>query len=207
MNLLKTSEELGPLTVLAMLSELEGSLEWVHPEILNAMPIIPSQTEDVRSLLMENMSRALDQVPHIEEKQKLIIIGPELLLLEVLQQKNCQQNIMLAVGNSLSEDAIARIIMNVPLGLHVDVFQVPRVPEHFQPRNTLMLIPGFWGGGSSVLIPQQTHQIIRFYQSYGYAGEVILLQALKQAVHHRAMEGWQTINTIDLFTHWTTKKA
>jgi len=187
-------EELGPLTVLEKLSTVKKSLALMQQEISCTLPLLPPTDGTLRA----NLTNALAEIPQLHEKKRIIIVGPELLILEVMREMEFDIEILVAVDSSLPHETVARISANVPAGLSACVVQVPGVPFSIRPAEAVMIAAGFDGGIGNALVPQSTRNILNFYSSL-YFGEVIMLNPLCFPVFRRP-EGWVTLNKSQYFT-------
>lgn len=193
MELLELMRELGPLTVLAQLSTVGRDLGPLQQEVARVLPIVPPMGGEAAHILRANLAKTLAQIPELDRKHRIVVAGPELLLLEVLGDMRCDQAVIVAVDNYLSPEMVARISANIPSGLAAQVLQVPEVPPSLRPSETVMVAIGFDGGCGHTLIVESARAILNFYQSF-YFGEVVLLNPLDFAVFGRA-EGWVTVTS------------
>lgn len=200
MKLNELIEELGFLTVLEKLSTVKGSLAFIQQEISRALPLLPPTDGKADHILRSNLASALAEIPQIYEKKRIIVVGPELLFLEVMCEMGFDIEVLVAVNTSIPNETVARISANVPAGLAARVVQVPCVPFSIRPAEAVMIVAGFDAGAGNALVPQSTRSILNFYSSL-YFGEVIMLDPFGFPVFSRP-DGWVTLNKSQYFTQY-----
>jgi hypothetical protein len=201
MTLNKLIGELGPLTVLEKLSTVKKSLTLMQQDISCALPILPPTDGTLRA----NLTSALVEIPQLYEKKRIIVVGPELLILEVICEMGFDIEVLVAVNTSIPNETVARISANVPAGLAARVVQIPGIPFSIRPAEAVMIAAGFDAGAGNALVPESTRSILNFYISL-YFGEVIMLDPFGFPVFSRP-DGWVTLNKSQYFTQCIVSKS
>ena len=200
LNLSKSIEELGPVTILAELGQLGCDLAPVRQDILRSLPVLPPAGSESDHILRLNLVSTLEGIPKLHQKPRLIVVGPELLLLEVLYKLGFDSQVLVVVSNDLDQSTLHRLSSNIPQGLSAEIIALPRVPSGIRPADSVMLAIGFDGGCGNVLVVDSTRAILNFYRGT-YFGEVICLDPLGFPVLNRP-QGWVTVNS--LFTQYVS---
>jgi hypothetical protein len=200
MRLTKFAEELGHLTVLCQLSTVKTDLNPIQQELADTFPLPPQAFGASDRGLRSNLVSGFGAIPYLHQKRRIIVVGPELLILEVIREIGFDHEILVAVDSFLPHETVKRISVNIPTELTARVVQVPEIPAGIRPMDTVMVAVGFDGGGGLVLVPQSTRNILQFYNPF-YFGEVIRLDPLGFPVLSRAQGlGWVTLKRDEFFT-------
>lgn len=200
MKLQPLIHELGPLTVMAELMRTDGERWTREPEARRLLPALPAHLADEE--LTVGLRAALTAIPHLDRKQRIVVVGPELLLVEALGDLGFSSTVQVALDAQLADDVCGRIAGNVPPGLTAEFFRVPSRPAVLGPVDAVVITAGFRAGYRHVLIPDSSREIVNFYKA-GYLGEIILLDPVGFSVFDRP-DGWSVVDAPQTFTRVIT---
>ena len=195
MNLVELISELGSLTVLDELRMFKN-LSLIKSEIARALPVLPpiGSGQSIRT----NIAKLLNEIPGLRKKKRIVLAGPELMILELLKENDLNLEVLIAVDSYLTPDKVDRISDNIPSGLLTKVVQIPEVPFGIKPANAIIIAVGFNAGLDYALITRSTHNILNFYKAF-YFGEIVLIDPLGYVTLNRPSD-WVVINKSQIFT-------
>ncbi len=191
-------DELGPLTVLQELSNIQQNLSVLDQDLMQTLPVDPGFLKNEGFDLAAMLTEQTISSHKIHQKSQIIIAGPELVLLEALAATQQSLSVALALNDSLPSCAAERITLNIPDKLDVQTFQIPNIPSSLKPTDSVLLATAFYAGGQLAIIPAALRNVLNYYRNF-FFGEIILINPFPFAVHARP-EGWVTINIADYFT-------
>lgn len=203
MKLQPLIHELGPLTVMAELMRTDGE-RWIRePEVRRLLPMLPAHLADED--LTTGLQATLAAIPHLDRKQRIVVVGPELLLVEALGALGFSSVVQVALDAQLADDVCGRIAGNVPRGMDAEFFRIPARPAVLGPVDAVVITVGFRAGYRHVLIPDTSREIVNFYKA-GYLGEIILLDPVGVSVFDRP-DGWSVVDGPQTFTRVITSES
>lgn len=199
MDIKKTIDELGPFTVIDTLSKIGTNLSPIAIEMARFLPISPMNHKNQLGRIKSAFIKEILYRNQVTKKEKIIVVGPELILIEALVSILPEVIIYLIVDDQhLNSDQLERIRVNIPLRAKVYVFTIPTVPMEISPSESLLFVPGLHGGANYALVRESSRAIINFFENV-YYGEKVLICPFSFPVQSRP-EGWVTINIEPAFT-------
>lgn len=200
MNLVESISEVGPLTLLVELSKVGGNLGLLREPITRALPVMLKSGNQSEEIIRTNLRDTLKNILGYSHKRRLMLVGAELLLLEVLAEMALDLEILVLLDHILPRETVLRIFLNIPANLNVQVIQAPEVPFGIKPSDSVMVAVGFEAGCGMALMLESTRSLLNFYSSV-YFGEIVMLDPLQFTVLSRP-EGWVTVTKSQVFTQY-----
>lgn len=192
--------ELGVFTIISMLSQIKEDLEYVEETILEELPLVPPQEGAAYKCIREQFNYSIENIEKIQQKEHLVLVGPELIFIEMLAEYNIHSQISISVHHSLHAESLKRLFKNVPQNIKVDVIKLPEFPLNLRPDKALMIAFGFDGGSGYTLIPNVNLDILNHYTGK-YFGEILLINPIAFPVFSKP-NGWITVRTSKYFTKY-----
>lgn len=202
MKLHNLMKELGSVTVLEHLHRSPIDITPMQQEAGCLMPmsiVAGKEAINFRGVL----GKQLNIIANKERRKQIVLVGPELIVLETLASLDVSKEVLVAIESDLNPEIVERIRKNTPKGINAKIIQIPKLPEPSDLINATMVIIGFDGGGNFVLLPISSKSILSFYLPNYFFGEVILLDLLGYPCFDRPY-GWVTINKSKYFTQHLT---
>lgn len=199
MKLTEVIQEVGPLSVLASLSALSADLSVLECELEQTLPVLLAQDQNTDSSIRRAIREALSAPTDLTRKHQLVLLGPELIVLEEMANVGYAGKVIIAVDSTLPAAGVQRIAHNTPPGLDCEVAQAPAFPVRIEPKTTSLLAVGLDAGCNYVRVIKETLELLAFFH-LRFHGEVILLDPLGFGAGLRAPMGWTTVIRHQFFT-------
>lgn len=199
--MLKISEwiiELGFLTVFDLLASVDHNLEHYESSLLEHLPLVPIQGEDVILKIKQEFSLMINDLSSIFSKENMIMIGQEMIFFEELSKHNIIPDIDLLIHHSVSIEQYNRLIKNVPCNLNINFFRIPETPQILSPNKTTAIMFGLDSGSGLVLLPDFQVDSLTFIKKR-FFGEIVLLNPIPFSVFGKPY-GWRSVYSHEYFT-------
>lgn len=175
--------EIGAVTVAVEMLGRRSDLAPIWDELSEAHPLEPIAESVYGEAVVDRLCRAIAGIDGIEDKEVVILAGPELIALEAFKKLDLGSEILVAVDRGMSDEAIKRIERNVPSGLRVTVLR--DVPDRYLgPGDAVFLAVGLQGGYRLALLPSWVASVASSYASV-FSGERLLVDPLGHPVRWR----------------------
>lgn len=197
-------EEVGPLTVLTTTSAAGA-----HPGFDNAvrphMPVMMTGEDAGDLRVREGLKDMLTGYGFLQ-KDFIVVLGAELIFLEVLDDMAFGGEVVLALDSTLSADTVSRIEKNVPAGLTVSTYRMPSAPLGLSPSNSAVFSIGLAANSAYAKVTISTRNLLSFYAGR-YRGEINMLDPLWPHSTPKGAHGWVSIRIQGNVTRFLTPKT
>lgn len=175
--------ELGALSVLSIAHGISPTSAFAA-DISAALPApLPTGAISLRDRLTSVVEYIAAEV--LPTFRRVVLAGPELIALEALAAAGCSLPVHVALPSGASPELQERVAHNLPADLDSSVISIPTNPDgQVSATQTLLLVPGFDGGGGTYLVSLDAAAALEFYRSQ-FLFEALLVNPLERAVHSR----------------------
>ncbi len=185
--------ELGPLTVIATISDAQTKSGRATAGVGDALPVAPATGSDCGERIRQILRTAVTQLPDYQTKTCIVFPGPELVFLEALADLSFPGHVLMVLDGALDGATVERIRRNVPQRLDVSVHQLPYVPDSLSVTGTVFAVPGFECGSGYVLVTKTAVRTLGLCRSF-YFGDIAFVDGVGERVYGRpATENWALV--------------
>ena len=157
MDVMKTVREIGFFETACNISIVADS-ETVRSRVEESMPM----PDDDFASSIERVTEWLMQYG----KRKLMLLSPEIAIIEALAQKGMgEYEIILVIPSDMDPESKQRLKNNIPKEIQVQLLEEPFFPDNFLPRNGLIVAFGCIGGNRLMVLPE-TYSMIEHYSKF-----------------------------------------
>lgn len=130
------------------------------------------------------------------KKEKLLLMTPEIALMEQLSHLSECPELILCLPAEMSENETSTIMDNIPGGLHAACIREYEYPDSFRYDNGVILVFGF-GNRNRVLIPDNICRMLDHFSGMPARRIMVLCD---KGEEQRLLKGWQARNPAEIFS-------
>ncbi len=189
------------MTVLATMSAA-GAHPGADYSVLPYMPVMLPGDEEGEIRVREALKDMLTRYDFLS-KDYLVLLGAELILLEVLDALDFEGQVLLALDSPLSEETVSRIEKNVPARMKCCAYRVPLAPVGLSPSNSTVFSIGLAANRAYANVTLATRNLLSFYAGR-YLGEINMLDPIWPHSTPRRADGWVSLRIQGNVTRFLT---